>query len=132
MLKLKTGILTEKGKSLEQVIGQYIDKLNGKILFRGLGKKRPVFLSKYIEATKNRTDPTRRFRCFPAALEIIKKVKEHDLIAKKRTHLGVSYEFQASTKDGTIVKVHIREEVVENNRRLFLISTFWGRRDIKK
>ena len=60
MIKLKTAISTRRGKFLDREIGTKILKAKGKIIFAGLGNRRPVFLTKYLEATNNRRDKTRR------------------------------------------------------------------------
>ncbi len=130
MLKIKTELATQKGKPLDQMIEKEIFRRQGKIAFRGLGKRRSVFLTKYLEATarQKRSSHTRRKRCFFAGLEVIQNARSGDLVMNKETQYGMSYEYHGLTPEGIVVTVHIREEMEGKDKKLFLISTFEGKK----
>ncbi|GEM_PF-2268920 len=124
MLKLKTEIATQKGKSLDDLINQKIEQIEGRINFNGLGKKRTVFLDRYLAITNDRNDRTRRKRRFFVGLELIAKVRKKDLTDQKRDQMGISNEFKGITSKGIVVTIHIREQKEGKDKKLFLISTF--------
>jgi len=124
MINLKTKISMRKGKSLDKSIQEKIETLKGKIIFKGFGQKRPLFLTKYLEAI-NRRDGTRRKQKFFAALELLRKVSKHDMTNCFKCLNGeISFEFKGITSDDILVGVHIREILERKDRKLYLISTF--------
>lgn len=125
MIILKTAISTRRGKSLDLEIETKILKVKGKVIFAGLGSRRPVFFSKYLEATNNRRDKIRRKQKFFAALELLRRVKKNDRTNKLKESSGeTAFEFKGKTPDGVLVGVHIREISERKDRKLYLISTF--------
>lgn len=122
IIKLETEISGKQGVFLNTEIENYIVQKK-KVICKGLNKK-PVFLSKYLEATNNRRDKTRRKQKFWPALELITKLKGKNLVYQKHEQKGISYEFKGITPNGIEVSVHIREELIGKDRKLFLISTF--------
>ncbi|MGR3218426.1 MAG: hypothetical protein ACUZ8H_01230 [Candidatus Anammoxibacter sp.] len=122
IVQLKTEASRKQGTSLRREIEECISRKK-KVFCKGLNK-RPVFLIKYLEATNNRRDKTRRRQLFFAGLKLIVKVKKTDLISKQKTQLGISCGFKGITPNGVIVNVHIREESTVKDKKLFLVSTF--------
>ena len=104
---------------MNQDIKTHISK-NSKVMTFCFGNKRPVFLSKYLKSTIDRADGTHRMRYFAPAIEILKNAWEIDIIA----HSQSEYEVLGSCPNGDITAVHIREEIEQKDRRLYLISTF--------
>ena len=95
-------------------------KNNQKVITFCFGNKRPVFLSKYLESTIDRTDGTFRMRYFSPAIEILKNATEINVIK----HSENEYEILGLCPNGDITAIHIREEMEQKNRKLYLISTF--------
>lgn len=125
MLKLKTALATQKGKLLDHVIEKEILRREGKIAFRGLGKRRPVFLTKYLEANENRIDKNRRKQKFFAGLELLKRAQLEDMTDKIKEPTGeLSFEFKGIAPNEELVGVHIREVMERKDKKLYLISTF--------
>lgn len=124
MINLKTKISMRKGKFLDKLIEEKIQSLKGKVIFKGLGKMRPVFLEIYMDAM-NRRDGTRRKQKFFAGLELLKKVSKEDMTDSPREPNGeFAFEFKGMTFEGILVGVHIREIIERKDKKLYLISTF--------
>lgn len=84
--------------------------------------RRKVNLSKYIDSNIQRSDAFIRFASFFVGLDIVKKSKDYEV---KYIDGFRCFEISGSAKNGELVKVHIREEIIEKDRILFLISTFY-------
>ena len=89
--------------------GQAIISENNKVICKALNR-RSVFLDKYLNASNNRRDKTRRKQCFQAALELIKEATDADLISERKENIGISYWFKGLLSNGNILNIHIREE----------------------
>jgi len=123
MIKLKKEISIKQGNALNRDIKEYIQR-RPKVMCNGLNG-RPVFLTKYLEATHRRMDRTRRRQRFFVGLDLLRKVKTDDITDKIKEPTGEpSFEFKGITPSGEIVGVHVREEIEGKNRKLYLISTF--------
>jgi len=86
---------------------------------------RPVFLTKFLEATHGRLDRTRRRQSFFSGVDLLRTVKPEDMSNQFKAFSGeLSFEFQGITPKGEVVGAHVREEIEGKNRRLYLISTF--------
>ena len=84
--------------------------------------KRKIFLEKYLDANKKRSDAFIRFSCFFVALDILKKTPEYE---EKNIDGFRCFEIKGYTKNNEIVTAHIREEEKSGDKKLFLISTFY-------
>ena len=113
-VQLKTEVSQKQGASLNKEIEGCISRKK-KVFCKGLNK-RPIFLTKYLEATNNRRDKTRRKRLFFAGLELVVKVRKSDLISKQKNQLGMAYGFKGITPSGDVVNVHIREESIGKDK----------------
>ena len=123
MLKLKTEISPKCGDALYRDIKVYIQK-KPTIICKGLNRRR-VLLIKYLDATHGRIDKTRRRQKFRAGVELIQKATATDMTNQIIEPSGDrAFEFKGTTPSGKIVTVHIREEIEDKDRRLYLISTF--------
>ena len=123
MLKLKTEISIKTGVALNREIESYVQEKK-KVPCKGLNR-RPIFLDKYLEATKGRTDQTRRRQKFWPGLELLRRAKPEDLTDRMKEPTGeTSFEFKGISPGGELVGVHIREVVDGKNKKLYLISTF--------
>lgn len=123
MIKLKTNLSNKHGYSLLLEINNLTEK-KVKIYCKALNR-RPVYLTKYIECTKNRKDKNHRRKSLSAGIELIKKVKLEDMTNKfLEPNNCLSYEFQGILPSGAIMGVHIREENKKGNKTLYLTSTF--------
>ena len=123
MLKLKTEISVKTGIALNCEIESYI-QAKKKLPCKGLNR-RPIFLDKYLEATKGRIDKTRRRQKFWPGLELIRRAKPEDMSNRIKEPTGeLSFEFIGETPSGELVGVHIREVVEGKDKKLYLISTF--------
>lgn len=123
MLKLKTDISTKQGVALKREIKEYIQR-RPKVMCKGFNG-RPVFLTKFLEATHGRLDQTRRRQRFFAGLDLLRKVRPDDITNQVKDASGDPlFEFKGITPNGEAVGVHIREEIEGKNRKLYLISTF--------
>ncbi len=120
-VKLSKNPSTKKGPSLNKEIEDLISRKK-KIICKALNR-RPVFFDKYIETTKKRRDKTRRKQKLPPALELIAKARKGD-IRSRVSQKGMCYEIKGVTGNGIEITVHIREEIVNKNKMLYLISTF--------
>ena len=105
---------TYKKSHLEQKISAYIIK-NPKVITFGFWKKRPIFLTKYLDANTEKIDATRRLRLFSQFLKDIKT------LSPEQIHQHTTTEFELIF---TGYRAHIREEFLQKDRKLFLISTF--------
>lgn len=99
---------------LEKMIRDYVYK-HQKIITFCFGKKRPLYLTKYIEATKNRSDATKRLQLFKKILIDIGTATPEMVNKKSATEYEIQFPLYAA---------HIREEIVQKDKILFLISTF--------
>ena len=61
-------------------------------------------------------------------MEVVQNARSGDLVMSKETHYGMSYEYQGITPKGIVVTVHVREEIDGKDKKLFLISTFEGKK----
>lgn len=93
---------------------------NSKVMTFCFGNKRPVFLNKYLESTLDRTDGTFRMRYFAPALDLLKWAQANDIIK----HSDTEYEILGICPNWYITAVHVREEIEQKDRKLYLISTF--------
>lgn len=117
-------IQNRKASEVEGIIWRYVKK-NRKITTFFLWKKRFVFLDKYLSATQGKPDRTSRMRLFFAGIELIKSAKTY----KSRDENGLlSYKLRSPISDKAALVVHIREESLLKDKRLFLISTFESRK----
>ena len=119
MLAIQTNPSKNPRSKMTQDIKLHISK-NSKVMTFCFGNKRPVFLSKYLESTVNRADGTHRMRYFAPAIELLRNALESDIIKYSETE----YEILGSCPNTDIIAVHIREEIEQKDRRLYLISTF--------
>ncbi len=87
--------------------------------------KRPVFLEKYIEYNQDKRDKTRRMQFFFCAIDLLKQVRIIDITSHKTINGKKCFEFLWKSKCGQEFGVHIREETIDKDKKLFLISTFW-------
>ncbi len=110
---------TYKKSHLEKIIALYIAQ-NPKIVTFCFGKKRPIFLSKYLEVNRDRTDGTRRLRFFDAAIRYLKNAQPKDVSSYSSTEFEIIW----ITRSGEKFAMHIREESIQKDKKLFLISTF--------
>ena len=123
ILELKKEISVKAGIVLNCEIESYIQEKK-KIPCKGLNR-RPIFLDKYLEATKGRIDKTRRRQKFWPGLELIRRAKLEDMTNKMKEPTGeTSFEFKGITPGGESVGVHIREILEGKDKKLYLISTF--------
>lgn len=112
-------------KSPFQIKGAGLKKKANEILTSPLKctvLKRNINTSKFITASQNKPFRKRYIEC---GFELIKKTRKKDncfqkTIIKKQ----VCYEFLGRTKENEKFKVHLREEIINNNKILFLISVF--------
>lgn len=109
---------TYKKSVLEKKIRAYIEK-NPKVVTFCFGKKRPVFLTKYLEATLGRIDVTRRLRLFDISIRDLKKALPQNVIQNSENEYAVHMD-----KTKVPYALHIREEIDRKDRKLYLISTF--------
>jgi hypothetical protein len=113
-------IQNKKASEITEIVQKFI--LSQKRVFCFfLGKKRPVFLEKYLDATQNKTDRTLRLRLFFLWLELIKSA---DSYTQKNEKWGISYELRRRISEKDTLVVHIREELEQKDKKLFLISTY--------
>lgn len=121
MTCISSTISTRKGIILKKSIEEYI-RAHPKIVSFVFGKKRLIFLGKYIECTENRKDRNRRMQFFTAGIELLKSknISSYEKIIEKQKYI----ECTSETADGFLFAVHIREEIENGDRRLYLISTF--------
>ncbi len=103
-----------KKSHLEKIIYAYIDK-HQKIITFCFGKKRPLYFTKYIDANKSRTDGTKRLWLFELFLKDI-WTADSSMVHR---HSENEYEIRFSH-----YVAHIREETIQKDKILFLISTF--------
>lgn len=81
-----------------------------------------IFLDKYFHATNNRPDRRERFQLLFPAIELLKEA--WIWVEQKKIDHYTCYEVEGMTHDETIFRVHIREEILQKDRRLYLISTY--------
>lgn len=112
-------LYTYKKSYLEKEIDWFIRKYP-KIISFCFGKKRPIFLSKYLVANSTRPDGTRRLQLFYEAIDRIKCTH----LTEIHRHSENEFEILGITKLGKEYAIHIREEILRKDRRLYLISTF--------
>jgi hypothetical protein len=91
-----------------------------KIITFFLGKKRAVFLSKYIDCQDNRRDRSRRYSVFFPCIELLKTSTQDDIISYTQSEWEVLW----ICPNGTTCAAHIREDYIGKDKFLFLISTF--------
>jgi hypothetical protein len=110
---------TYKKSYLEKEIDGFIQKYP-KIISFCFGKKRPIFLDKYILANATRPDGTRRLQLFYEAIDRIKCANLKEI----HRHSENEFEILGTKKTGKEYAIHIREDILRKDRRLYLISTF--------
>jgi len=84
--------------------------------------KRKVSLEKYFESNEKREDASVRFASFIVGLDILRSSKECTKIIKNGY---ICFEISGISKNKELVMVHLREEIINKDRILFLISTFY-------
>lgn len=114
-LRLETLSKKDMGSRIERYCNE-----NKYISCRSL-KRRKVYTEKYIEATISRKDATKRMRTFFVALDIVKK---SHIVTERVTKKQREYELIGLDCNGIETRVHIREEIQGNNKKLYLISSF--------
>lgn len=116
MYQSRKHISTENLKQLTSDL-QLLLQHKKKILCRSL--KRAVSLEKLPDAITKRHDAKRRLQALDVAIDIVR----HAPSCKERT-IGKqkSYELRGKDANKKIVIVHLREEVVQNDRILFFVS----------
>jgi hypothetical protein len=119
MLKIQSRINHKKWIALARNIESFISSRK-KVFTYITDKKCPVYLERYIPAQNKRRDKTQRYACFFAGLDIIRKASVWDVVCRQ----GTEWEILWMTPEKEIIAVHIREERIQNDRVLFLISTF--------
>ena len=121
MTRVSSTISVRKGTPLKRSIEEYI-RSHPKIVSFGFGKKRLIFLTKYLECIENRKDRNRRMQFFTAGVELLrsKNISSYEKIIEKQKCIECSSE----TADGYLFGLHVREEITDGDRRLYLISTF--------
>jgi len=123
MIKLKKETSPKQGDGLTRAIQKFI-RQKPKVVCPGLNR-RPVSLTKYLEATQNRSKRVRRRQKFWACIELIGKVKDVDMTDEIKEPTGeLSFEFKGITPSGEVVGVHIRQEIEGKDKKLYLVSTF--------
>jgi hypothetical protein len=84
--------------------------------------KRPVYLSKLPEViTGRKKDRKRRLQSFNVAVDILRNEKNY---TKSEIDGCTRFEICGCDADGRTVKVHLREERIQNDKRLFFVSCF--------
>ena len=119
MLKIKTLKSRHTGIALRKSITAFIQKRQ-KIVSFLFWSKRPIYLEKFLDAQERRNDKNTRLSYFFAAVELLQRWDNSHM----KTHSEDEWEVTGVLQNGKILAVHIREERINNNRILFLISTF--------
>lgn len=112
-------LLSSKTKQQDMV--QIVKYIYDHSSIRCKALKRNIFLIKYIEANKERKDARIRFQSFFVGIDIIKKSIFCDSIIIDGFQC---YRIIGYAKNNEIVEVYLREEIIKNDKILFLISTF--------
>ncbi|MDP2104234.1 MAG: hypothetical protein Q8K26_04920 [Candidatus Gracilibacteria bacterium] len=115
-------ISSRKGAILEKQIQDFCDHQK-RVTCKGLSK-RPIFLGKYLECMLKKRDKTQRMQLFFCAIALFKKVGVLDISSQKIIDGKRCFEFLGVSKCGQEFGIHIREETIEKDKKLFLISTF--------
>lgn len=93
MTRLSSIISTRKGAPLKKSIEEYI-RAHPKIVSFVFGKKRLIFLTKYIECTENRKDRSRRMQFFWPGVELLKSknISSYEKIVEKQRYIECNSE----------------------------------------
>ena len=95
--------------------------LNGKSKIYCGHLRRYISLAKLPNALTKRKDAKRRLQRFWVAIDILR----HARFCNEQFIDGyICYEFRGNDRNGTLVIVHVREEVVRKDKILFLVSCF--------
>lgn len=83
--------------------------------------KRKIFLTKFLEITLTRKDAKKRLSLFDCGLDIIKNSHNVTQVLKRGKNC---YEIIGFNKKSECIVVHVREDIEEKDKKLFLISIF--------
>lgn len=119
MYKSKYSIIKETKQQLKKRIIRYIEKHS---LRRCSALRRKVRMDKYIDANNFRIDAKIRYSAFFSGIDILQKSKKY---TKKIIDGYVCFEITGYAKNNEIVTLHLREESIDKDKILFLISTFY-------
>ena len=112
--KISRGSTSQLLQELEQFLAQ-----KHKVYCRYL--RRPVFLTKLPNAISKRRDARRRLQAFRVALDIT----QHAYTGKVMKIDGdICHELRGKDAEGKTVIVHLREEKVNSDQKVFFVSCF--------
>lgn len=83
-------------------------------------------LNRFLDANEQRKDAALRYQCFFIALDIAgheRKILTKFLDGKR------CFEIYGKAKNGEVVRLHLREEVEQKDKVLYLISCFWKKKE---
>ncbi len=83
-------------------------------------KNRKVFLDKLPEAIIKRKNCKNRMQAFWVGIDIVKNAT---VVSKKIS----GYEILGISADKKKIHIHLREELYKKDKKLFLISTYYGK-----
>lgn len=114
----KKAISTLPKAVIEKEFYEFLNKYK-KIYSRHLG--RSIHLDKLPEAITKRRDSFKRLQCFQPAIDILRRSKKW---TTKNIDGYKCIEINGLSQDGQTVKIHLREESLKGDKKLFLISFF--------
>lgn len=105
--------------TLKRYLGVFLKKTTF-VRCKALGNRK-VFLAKLPHAILTRRDVGERLRSFWVGLDILR----HSLYIKHRFCRGKDeYEIEGFSAENKRIYVHLREEIIQKDRKLFFISTY--------
>lgn len=118
----KKFIAKQGTKDLKVLLQKYLR--DHKFVYCKSLKNRKIFLEKLPEAITARKDCKYRLQAFWVGVDILQKSRLKPKI-KRNDKKIIEYEFQGLFADGKKVKIHVREELVKKDKKIFLTSTYY-------
>ncbi len=120
MYQSKQSLLLKNTATLKKYLNDFLE-IHSYIKCKGL-KGRRVFLDKLPEVITKRKDARNRLECFLVGIDILKKSAH----VQQRNYNGFKeYEFIGLSAEGKKVFIHLREEAIKKDKKLFLVSTYY-------
>lgn len=119
MYKSKRRILNEPKAALLKKIEDHINQSHQAYCRFA---KRNCKLERFAESNKMRKNGRQRLSSFFVALDILKHQTESQKIVDEKGY--TCFNIRGYDKNGILIEVHIREEIIQKDRILFLVSSF--------